>query len=158
MGFLPLTVVNFVVSLQVPKLLKVISNDKLLVIGVGITSLAFVYLLLFFNKQADYWTGMMLPKLFCGIGQGLSMSPFTVAGMHKIPSAISGAASGVINMCHQLGGSIGLSVIVAMTGNIRDNTLSYQGGVIIQFIFLILTLLVLFFTMNFKNRKQQQIN
>lgn len=155
MGFLPLTVVNFVVSLQVPKLLKIISNDKLLIIGVSVTALAFVYLLLFFNKEANYWTGMMLPMLLCGIGQGLSMSPFTVAGMHKVPSNISGAASGVLNMFHQLGGSIGLSIIVALTSDIKDYTMSYQGGVLVQLIFLGLTIIVVFFTMILKNSQHQ---
>lgn len=153
MGFLPLTIVNFVVSLQVPKLLKVINNGKLLIFGVAITAFGFIYLLLFFNKNSDYFTGMMLPMLVIGIGQGLSMSPFTVAGMNNVPADISGAASGVLNMFHQLGGSIGLSVIVALTGDVKNVTVSYQSGVMVQLVFLALTLIVLFFTMRFTNKE-----
>lgn len=44
------------------------------------------------------------------------MSPLTNLGIENVTVADSGAASGLVNAAHQIGGSIGLSIMVAVTG------------------------------------------
>ena len=45
-------------------------------------------------------------------GQGWLLAPITSAGIHEVDASLSGAASGMTNTMHQLGGPIGLSIIV----------------------------------------------
>ena len=49
--------------------------------------------------------------LLVGLGQGWLLAPITSAGIHEVDASLSGA-SGMTNTMHQLGGPIGLSIIV----------------------------------------------
>jgi sugar phosphate permease len=52
--------------------------------------------------------------ILIGIGNGTAMAPLTAAGVHGVEPRDQGAASGVVNVAHQLGGSIGLSVLIVV--------------------------------------------
>lgn len=56
--------------------------------------------------------------VFIGIGQGLIMSPLTVAGVADTSGDIAGAASGVVNTVHQIGGAVGLSIVSEMVAGV----------------------------------------
>lgn len=58
--------------------------------------------------------------IFIGIGQGLIMSPLTVAGVANTSDDIAGAASGVVNTVHQIGGAVGLSIVSEMVAGISS--------------------------------------
>jgi hypothetical protein len=45
--------------------------------------------------------------ILIGAGQGATLSPLTAAG-------IAGVASGLVNVAHQLGGSLGLGILVTV--------------------------------------------
>jgi hypothetical protein len=49
-----------------------------------------------------------------GIGQGASLGPLTASGIAGIASEDAGAASGLVNVTHQLGGSLGLGILVTI--------------------------------------------
>jgi len=49
-----------------------------------------------------------------GIGQGATLSPLTVAGISGVARDDAGAASGLVNATHQLGGSLGLGILVVV--------------------------------------------
>ena len=49
-----------------------------------------------------------------GAGQGASLSPLTSAGIVRVRPADAGAASGMVNVAHQVGGSLGLGVLVTV--------------------------------------------
>ena len=54
-----------------------------------------------------------------GIGQGGTLSPLTVAGVVGVAGEDAGAASGLVNVAHQLGDSLGLGIldlVAAATG------------------------------------------
>lgn len=105
-GFFPLTVVNFIVALQVSKLTTRFGNTKLLIVGIATTAIG-MGALGFFSEQVGYALGIAAPMILMGIGQGLTLSPLTVAGVANTLPADAGAASGVVNMIHQIGDRLG---------------------------------------------------
>ncbi len=124
-GFFPLTVVNFIVALQVSKLTTRFGNTKLLTVGTATTAIG-MCALGFFSEQVGYALGIAVPMILMGIGQGLTLSPLTVAGVANTLPADAGAASGVVNMVHQIGGSIGMSFIVAVSATFKNGLTSYH--------------------------------
>ncbi|MCD2158681.1 MFS transporter [Fructobacillus sp. M1-13] len=114
LGFFPLTVVNFIASLYLPKLTNRLGNNLVLLIGeifllIGMTWTALS------DLSAGYWLAIALPMTVIGLGQGLVLAPVTSAGLYQAPNHLSGIASGLTNTAHQVGGPIGLSLIVATT-------------------------------------------
>ncbi|OTN75172.1 hypothetical protein A5886_000242 [Enterococcus sp. 8G7_MSG3316] len=114
LAFLPLTIVNFIVALQLPRLTDKCGNNKVLLIGEVILA-AGLAALAFSDTTAGYWAAVFVPVLILGVGQGLILAPVTAAGVHQASDEMAGIASGVTNMMHQIGGPIGLSIIVTTT-------------------------------------------
>lgn len=117
-AFLPLTIVNFIIAMQLPKLTSKFGNNKILLIGEIILSMGLI-LLAISNTENGYWQTVFLPMIILGLGQGLILAPVTSAGVHDAPDELAGIASGVTNTMHQIGGPIGLSVIVTTTTNFQ---------------------------------------
>lgn len=117
-SFLPLTVIQFIVSLYIPRLTARFSNTSVLIAGVVVDTLGFV-LGSIIGINSGYWWGVAFPMTFLGIGQGLIMGPATVAGVAGTSGKIAGAASGVVNTFHQIGGAVGLAFISTMVNGIK---------------------------------------
>lgn len=137
-GFFPLTFINFFVALKVAKLTKRFGNGKLLFIGL-LTTLVGMTFMIFFSIKLGYILGIAIPMIFIGAGQGMSLSPLTVAGIAHTTVNEAGAASGVVNTVHQVGGSIGFSIVIAISNLFLNH--SYNIGMIICTIFLVIALL-----------------
>lgn len=139
-AFFPLTIINFVVALQVAKLTKRLGNTKLLIIGL-ITTLIGMIMMIFFKANTGYWLGIAVPMIFLGAGQGMTLSPLTAAGIANTTNEDAGAASGVVNTVHQVGGSIGLAIVIAISSMISGEISSYNIAMLIAIIFLVISLL-----------------
>ncbi|MYN06283.1 MFS transporter [Pseudoduganella aquatica] len=113
LAFLPMTLTNFAIAVSVPKLTKRFGNGPLLAGGLAV-ALAGVALLSRVSTDTAYLTGVALPMLLIGIGQGAALSPLTVAAVSGVPAQDAGAASGVVTVAHQFGGSLGLAVLVVV--------------------------------------------
>lgn len=109
LGFLPMTLVNFVVALLVPRLTGRFGNGRVLAFGLALTGLGMAWLSRV-GVEASYLTGVALPMVLIGAGQGCALSPLTVAGVSGVAEEDAGAASGVVNVAHQIGLSLGLSI------------------------------------------------
>lgn len=121
LAFLPTTIPNFVAAMWVPRLTRRFGNGKLLAFGLGlcIAGLAWMATL---SDMSSFVVGVALPMLLIGIGQGFVLAPLTVAAVQGVASDDAGAASGIVNVAHQLGGSLGLSILVvvfAMGGTVE---------------------------------------
>jgi EmrB/QacA subfamily drug resistance transporter len=112
-AFLPTTVVNFAVALAVPWLTCRLGNARLLA---GSLLLAVVGMVWLGRVSADssYLTAVALPMLLIGAGQGGALAPLTSAGVSGVSAEDAGAAGGVVNVAHQLGGSLGLGLLVTV--------------------------------------------
>lgn len=113
LAFLPMTLVNFGVALCVPRLTRRVGNARLLAFGLGATLLGMAWLSRV-DSGTPYWLGVALPMLLIGAGQGMTLSPLTAAGIAGVPAQDAGAASGIVNVAHQLGNSLGLAILVAL--------------------------------------------
>ena len=114
MAFLPMTLVNFAVALRVPALTRRFGNGPLLAMGLacGLAGMAWLSLA---GVATPYWLGVALPMVLIGAGQGMALSPLTAAGVQGVNKADAGAAAGIVNVAHQLGNSLGLAVLVAIS-------------------------------------------
>jgi MFS family permease len=121
-GFLPMTIANFAVAMAVPMLTKRLGNGWLLAGGLTVTLLGMVWLSQL-AAGTPYLTGIALPMILIGIGQGGTLGPLTASGIAGVAAADSGAASGLVNVTHQLGGSLGLGVLVAVFAAAGPGTL-----------------------------------
>lgn len=114
LGFFPMTVVNFVVALAVPRLQRRVPGAILLVTGLGLAGIGMAGLGLV-GPHSTYLLGIGVPMTLIGAGQGLAFGPLTASGIVRVDPAHAGAASGVVNSVHQLGGAVGMSLVVALT-------------------------------------------
>ena len=57
------------------------------------------------------------PLLIFGLGNGLAFVPLTTTALDGVAPADAGAASGLVNVMQQLGGSLGLAVLVTVFGS-----------------------------------------
>lgn len=113
LGFLPMTAVNFVVAMTVPRLTTRIGNAALLVAGVALTAAGMAWLSTL-DHGATYLAAVAPPMALIGAGQGLAFAPLTAAGIAGVTARDAGAASGLVNTAHQLGSALGLGILVAI--------------------------------------------
>lgn len=113
LAFLPATVLHFPFAIAVPRLVRRFSLESLLVVGLifGIVGMAWLSQV---STGGGYLVSVAMPMVLIGISQGLTLSPLTAKGVVDVSDRDAGAASGAVNVAHQLGSSVGLSVLVAI--------------------------------------------
>lgn len=111
LAFLPVTLPNFAAAIAVPRLARRYGNERLLLAGLMLGVLGLLWLGLA-GADAGYWADVAPPMLLIGLGQGLLLAPLTAAGVAGVGREDAGAASGLVNVAHQLGGALGLGVLV----------------------------------------------
>jgi MFS family permease len=68
--------------------------------------------------------GLLLPGfILMGLGIALVLSPMSTAAMNAVDRTKSGAASGVVSMSRQVGGTVGLAVMGALVATIGRSKL-----------------------------------
>jgi EmrB/QacA subfamily drug resistance transporter len=122
-AFLPMTVVNFAVAVAVPRLTHRVGNARLLAGGLTVTLIGMAWLSRL-SADSPYLTAIALPMVLIGIGQGAALSPLTAAGIAGVAREDAGAASGLVNVAHQIGGSLGLGILVTVFAATRSGTLN----------------------------------
>jgi EmrB/QacA subfamily drug resistance transporter len=120
MAFLPMTLTLFGVSRLAPRLLPVFGPKRLMIIGI-IPMIAGMAWLWRVSPGTAYWTGVFGPMMLFGVGGGLSFVPLTTASLAGVAPQDSGAASSMVNVMQQVGGSLGLAVLVAVFGTATRN-------------------------------------
>lgn len=126
LAFLPTTRPNFAAAITVPKLTRRFGNGRVLAGGLALTLIGMAWLS-HVSVDTPYFTGVALPMILIGLGQGCTLSPLTVAGIAGVPAEDAGAASGLVNVAHQLGGSLGLGILVVVFAAAESSVLSAGG-------------------------------
>jgi EmrB/QacA subfamily drug resistance transporter len=112
LGFLPMTLVQFAAATAIPRVTRLVGGvpmlmGALLIISVGLFWLASA------GSDASIWQ-LALPMVVIGVGNGAAMAPLTTSGVRGVEARDQGAASGLVNVAHQLGGSVGLSMLIVV--------------------------------------------
>jgi hypothetical protein len=105
--------VNLAAALAVPRLTARLGSTRILA-GALLAAVIGMAWLGRVSADSSYLTGVALPMALIGLGQGGALATLTSAGIADVDPADAGAASGVINVAHQLGGSLGLGVLVTV--------------------------------------------
>ncbi|WP_405850599.1 hypothetical protein OG211_34755 [Streptomyces niveus] len=73
------------------------------------------------HLHTPYLTGVALPMVLIGAGQGLVLAPLTSSGVDGVAPADAGAASGLINTVHQIGSALSLSILTAVAASVSTS-------------------------------------
>lgn len=115
LSFLPLTIVIFAFSQAVPRLLPRFGAKPLLVAGGVMITLGMIWLTQL-SATTHYLTGLLGPMLLFGAGMGLSFTPLSVIILSGVAPSDSGSASGLLQTMQQVGGSLGIAILVTQFG------------------------------------------
>jgi EmrB/QacA subfamily drug resistance transporter len=113
LAFLPQTLVLFAMLLVVPRIVTRIGTTRLLAGGLA-TALVGMAWLSRLSANAHYFPHVAVPLVIIGIGVGAAFIPLTAAGLAGVAGSDAGAASGLVNAAQQLGGSVGIGVLVSV--------------------------------------------
>jgi EmrB/QacA subfamily drug resistance transporter len=113
LAFLPQTLVLFAMLLVVPRIVARVGTTWLLAGGL-VTALAGMAWLSQLSAGASYFPHVAVPLAVIGVGVGAAFIPLTAAGLAGVAGSDAGAASGLVNAAQQLGGSVGVGVLVSV--------------------------------------------
>jgi EmrB/QacA subfamily drug resistance transporter len=120
LAFLPMTITLFAVSRTAPRLMPVLGPKPLMVAGM-LPVIAGMGWLSRVSPGTGYWTGVIGPMVLFGLGMGVVFVPLTTASLAGVRPGDSGAASSMVNVMQQVGGALGLAVLVAVFGTASRN-------------------------------------
>ena len=114
LGFLPLTAALFLASQLSARFVEQFGPRRVMVVGtlLSTTSLA----LLSRMSETSSYGYILVPLVLLGLGNGTAFVPLTGASLHEVEPQHAGAASGLVNVTQQVGGSLGLALLVTVFG------------------------------------------
>jgi EmrB/QacA subfamily drug resistance transporter len=128
LSFLPLTGALFAVSRFSPRLMGRFGGKPLMVAGLipAVVGMAWLSRI---SPGSDYLSGVLGPMLLLGAGMGVAFVPLTMASLSGVRPQESGAASSMVNVTQQVGGSLGLAILVtAYSTAIKHETVVHAVG------------------------------
>ena len=134
-AFLPFTIALFAMSqLSARRLMQRFGAKPIMVVGFTVSTLGML-LMTQLAASSDY-VSLLAPLLLFGAGNGLAFVPLTATSLSGVRQEEAGAASGLVNVMQQLGGALGLAVLVSVFGTAApgaaaESVLAAQRGFVI---------------------------
>lgn len=122
LAFLPMTVSLFGVARIAPRLVARHGARRLMLTGLPVMVAGMVWLTRL-SPSSGYAAGALGPMVLFGVGGGLVFLPLTLTILSGVRREDAGAASGVLQTTQQVGGALGMAVLVSVFG-----TASRHGG------------------------------
>ncbi|MBR7835485.1 MFS transporter [Actinospica durhamensis] len=115
-AFLPMSAIIFTASRLTPRLLPRFGPKPMALTGcvlllIGLLGFAQV------GEHTSYATGLLWPMIVMAVGMGLAFSPLTVVIMSSVRPQDAAAAGGTMQTLQQTGVSLGLAVLVTVSGS-----------------------------------------
>ncbi|MGH7666990.1 MAG: MFS transporter [Candidatus Dormibacteria bacterium] len=116
LAFLPFTVALFSMSqLSARRLVERFGGKTVMVLGFTVST-GGMLLLTQLSASSDYFS-LLAPLVLFGAGNGLAFVPLTSTSLDGVRQEDAGAASGLVNVMQQVGGALGLAVLVSVFGS-----------------------------------------
>ena len=131
LAYLPMTAATFGASqLSARVLVSRLSTRTLLLIAFGAAA-AGLYWLSTLDAHTPYLS-LLGPFILVGAGGGMAFLSLTTASLRGVDPQDAGAASGLVNTAQQLGGTVGLAIMVAVFGaatrGMPTSTITFAHG------------------------------
>ncbi|WP_371676339.1 MFS transporter [Streptomyces sp. NBC_01276] len=114
-GFLPVTAAIITAAGLSQRFLPRFGPKPFMVAGSALTGTGLAWLS-FIRTDSSYVSGVLGPMLLFGFGMGLNFVTLTLTAVSGVAPKEAGAASGLLNASQQVGGSLGLSILVTVFG------------------------------------------
>src|SRR6185437_10678930 len=105
----------------VPRLIPRLGPRRILIGGASLVVLATLWLTQISISSA-YAPAIVLPMILLGAGVGSSFLPLSLIVLSGVPGREAGAASGMLQTIQQVGGALGLSILVTAFGTATRTT------------------------------------
>lgn len=115
LAFLPVTLAIGLGAGLSQRLLPVLGPKPFMVTGSTVTGVGLLWLTLI-SPDSSYLSGVLGPMVVFGFGMGLNFVTLTLTAVSGVAQHEAGAASGLLNASQQVGGSLGLSILVTVFG------------------------------------------
>ncbi|ARE74014.1 MFS transporter [Streptomyces sp. Sge12] len=125
LAFLPVSAVIAVGAGLTAKLLPRFGPKPFMVTG-ALSSAAGLAWLTQIDVHSTYLGSILGPMLLFALGMGLQFVSLTLMALSNVTDRESGAASGLLNTMQQVGGSLGLSILVTVYGTASRNEAKEQ--------------------------------
>ncbi|BBC30281.1 MFS transporter [Streptomyces graminofaciens] len=124
-AFLPVSAVIAVGAGLASRFLPVFGPKPFMVVG-GILAAAGLAWLTLTDVHSTYAGSVLGPILVFSLGMGMEFVSLTLMALSNVSNEETGAASGLLNATQQVGGSLGLSILVTMFGTASANEAEKQ--------------------------------
>jgi MFS family permease len=159
--FLPSGIVALIVSgfLSV-RLVNRFGVKPIIISGMALQTMA--YLLLSQVSISESYFGLLVPMLLIGVGLGLGITVVNIAALSGTRKGEEGLASGLINTSRQIGGPIGLAILLTIANFGTSTPTSRQTLTVVpdfSYAFLaaaLLTLIGIVFAVSLRQERHHQ--
>jgi predicted MFS family arabinose efflux permease len=124
-AFLPVSAVIAVGAGLASRFLPVYGPKPFMVGGAILAAAGLAWLTLT-DVHSTYAGSVLGPMLVFSLGMGMEFVSLTLMALSNVPTEETGAASGLLNATQQVGGSLGLSILVTMFGTASTNEAEKQ--------------------------------
>jgi predicted MFS family arabinose efflux permease len=127
LAFVPMTAMLFAVSASAQRLLARFSPKTLMAAGLVpvISGMAWLSQL---SPGTHYVPGVLGPMLLLGGGMGVVFVPLTMASLAGVEARDAGAAASMVNVMQQVGGSLGLAILVNVFSSASHGAAAHGVG------------------------------
>jgi MFS family permease len=125
LAFLPVSAVIAVGAGLASQLLPKYGPKPFMVTGAILAAAGLGWLTLT-DVHSTYAGSILGPILVFSLGMGMEFVSLTLMALSNVPVHETGAASGLLNATQQVGGSLGLSILVTMFGTASNNEAEKQ--------------------------------
>ncbi len=124
LAFLPLSVAIVAGTQVASRLVDRLGPRPLVLVGLGLAAGGFLWMGQI-SPASSYAGSVLGPGMLLTLGMGLSFTPLATAATAGVSRREAGLASGLLNTSRQIGGSIGLAVLVTLA---TDRTQAILAG------------------------------